>query len=1000
MGRAEQLERRRRRGRIESYEIEAQGEHPVWSPHRVKGRSGRSYVVKLWNLEVGIHHCSCPDFATNALGTCKHVEAVLHHLKEHQAEALQGAGEEGGPAALVYLDATTSPPEVKLHVGQGALPRAVKRTGALFGKKSVLAPGKYVEFKDIVGEAEDLELTVTPEAATHVENALVRDGVARDLAEASATLALWREALEAHRRKDAAPQDADEAMTTWLKRFGDLEPWALEGAAHLLGRGRAVLADDLELDKIRQTLAATELLRLTGRAKRICIATPASRRHLWRAAIRLRSGLEPRVVGGVTFEELARAEASSPYCVVTYNRLYRNLPKLSNEPWDVLVLDEVQRIKSWPAPTGQAIKSLRSTHAFLLATGGVLYRPPDFFYIVQILDPYRLGPAWQFLDQHVVRDGRNAPVGIQKMDEAVASVKDLWLKRSAADVSMGGTARRLELLVDVTQHQHRQIDPVLRTLLAMTRTHNEWSAAEREELVRLLDRLRIVCTAPELVKPKRPGSPKLDELAHLVEELCIGSGRRVAVFCRADELSAVVARRFEHLDVTVTHLTAELTLRKRQAAIKKLAAAPAAVLVISDDAACGLDLGAVTDVAIHAELPWSPDRYQRRREMTGAEGESGCLLEVHVLCTATPEHAAADALRRRAPKLRQLLADPDREMDALAEAEEWQLRELISMVVDERMVLRPKKALIAGKPIQTANRPFTLRGLKQKERSRRAQIPQQRYLLGDRKDSLTPREPPPSRRHPARVERPARPSGADTASSPTKEGTTPVPLELSTVRPGFAPSRSPFGRPGSPAGMEPRPAPIAGDVVVLSLETREDRSTCSQPSKVHTLGLAMAVTYSFRTDTFASWRAEYIHDLVRTLGAARLVVGGNPLGMEYKILGPYTGRNLSSLPTLDLLLEITKALGKRLSLDLVTGPTLETPWSSSRSEASTHFREGRIAEAATMCKEGARVIRDLFLHGVQHGSLMFQPSPGEDRQVLPVGFRDRLDAATLKVLKL
>ena len=90
---------------------------------------------------------------------------------------------------------------------------------------------------------------------------------------------------------------------------------------------------------------------------------------------------------------------------------------------------------------------------------------------------------------------------------------------------------------------------------------------------------------------------KLDEITQLVEDLCCTGQRRVTVFCRADELSAVVAARLERIGAPVTRLTADLTLRKRQAAVKKLAAAEPGVLVVSDDAAAGLELGAVDFIA-------------------------------------------------------------------------------------------------------------------------------------------------------------------------------------------------------------------------------------------------------------------------------------------------------------------------------------------------------------------------------------------------------------------
>lgn len=692
MGRAEQIERRRRRGRSETYEIETLGEHPVRARFQVKGPSGRAYEVTYWEPAANILHCSCPDFATNALGTCKHVEAVLDHLESSLPDDLDAARNGAPEGPLVYLDTQVSPPRVRFHDSPQTQASWREHTDTLFTDEGALVSDQDDALTAFLEAADELDVRIAPEARAFLVEQRERAERQADLQSAIETFASWRQSLEARQQQGEQPDPEDEARSTWVKRFVDLEPWAIDGAEHLVRQGRAMLADEPEIDKIRQTLAATEFLRLTGRAERILVACPPSKRHLWRAAIRMRSGIEPRVIGGVTFEELARAEATSAYCVVTYNRLYRNLEKLKATEWGVLALDEVQRIKSWPAPTGQAIKSLRTPYAFVLSSGRLERRPQDFFYTIQLLDPYLLGPAWQFLEKHVLRDGRGAAIGAENMDRALHEAGALWLRRSVEDLALKGPARRLELFVDVTHSQHRQLDPVLRTLLAMTRTQQLWSPEERLELVKLLERLRTVCTAPELVKPKHPGSPKLDELTHLIEDLCCGSERKITVFCREDALGEVMARRLTHLDLKVTRIDASMTLAQRRAQLKKRAADKlGGVLIISDAAAEKLDLAPHTQVAIHAELPWHPERFRQRRERIGADADDGCSLEVQVLCTATPEQAAAEALRRRADHLAKLVTDPDKELNSLLDAEEWQLRELIGLVVDERMVLRPKR---------------------------------------------------------------------------------------------------------------------------------------------------------------------------------------------------------------------------------------------------------------------------------------------------------------------
>ncbi len=960
MGRAEQIERRRKRGRSESYEIRNLGDHPVWSTFAVKGPSGRTYEVVVRSLVDAIFHCQCPDFATNGLGTCKHVESVLFHLREHSPEDLAAAKEQDHPGAMVFLDAAVNPPTVRFRAGSAASEEVISLARPLFGHEGVLGARYLGEpFDRFAKEAEGLGLLVTPEASEHLAELRRREEHERSAKDAAQGFALYREAVVARRDMGVEPPAEDEGLVQFVARFGDLADWELDGAMHLVSEGRALLADDPELDKVRQTLAATEFLRLSGRAKRILITTPGARRQLWVSSVVRYCDLMPRIVGGSTFEELARAEASSPYAVTSYNRLYRHMDRLGDTEWDTLVLDEVQRIKSWHAPTGQAIKSFRTERAFALTSARLEDRPQSFFYTVQLLDPYLFGPAWQFMDDHVTRDARGAATGARDMAGALEHCAGRWLRRGRGDVAATGSHLELDLFVDVTHFQHRQLDPLLRTLLAMLRVQQAWSPTERKEVVTLVAKLRTICTLPELIKPERPGSPKVDELCHLVEDLCRDTDRRVAVCCRADEVAQRLHKRLGNTGVQIALVSAELSPDERAKAVAELAEdTDARVLVISDEAAVGLDLAPLSQVLLHVDLPWCPEALDRRRERCGVGRPGGCSLEYNLLCASTPEAAAADAIRRRRDHLAKLVTDPDMELDALVDAEEWQLRELIGLVVDERMVLRPKKALLAGKPVSAPQKAFTLRGLKAKERSKRSQVPQQRYLLGEKRE----RPAPAARRPPPRQDRPR------------------VPIA------------------GRPVAASPRPSP-AGDIVVLGLETREDRLSVSQPGKVHTLGLAVAVTYSFKAGSFTAWRSEYINELVRTLLAAKLVVGHNPFGFEYKILGPYTGRNLTRIPTVDMMLEITKGVGQKLPFDLITGPTLSRSWAGDRSKASTYFKQGQVREVAGLCTEGVKIVRDLFVHSLRHGEVLYQDGPSEGPRSLKLDLRSRVSPELLRVLK-
>ena len=77
----EQLDRRRKRGMEEIAKIVNRGQHPVYSAFDVTSTSGKSYTVHIRSLTELLNTCTCPDYATNTIGTCKHIEGVLIYLR-------------------------------------------------------------------------------------------------------------------------------------------------------------------------------------------------------------------------------------------------------------------------------------------------------------------------------------------------------------------------------------------------------------------------------------------------------------------------------------------------------------------------------------------------------------------------------------------------------------------------------------------------------------------------------------------------------------------------------------------------------------------------------------------------------------------------------------------------------------------------------------------------------------------------------------------------------
>src|ERR1700704_241741 len=74
---------RRQFGREQAFGLENLNSEPFFSEFRVSNTvSKSSYRVAIRGLGPGGNFCSCPDYATNELGTCKHIEFTLAQLEK------------------------------------------------------------------------------------------------------------------------------------------------------------------------------------------------------------------------------------------------------------------------------------------------------------------------------------------------------------------------------------------------------------------------------------------------------------------------------------------------------------------------------------------------------------------------------------------------------------------------------------------------------------------------------------------------------------------------------------------------------------------------------------------------------------------------------------------------------------------------------------------------------------------------------------------------------
>ncbi|TVQ84766.1 MAG: helicase [Chromatiaceae bacterium] len=570
----------------------------LWSARSLQtsGPFPTSYRVHIRSLVQRANHCTCPDFATNQLGTCKHIEAVLHRLgKRRDFPALQARP----PArAYVFLDwEGDDAPVLRLHRGAETpvdlAPLLTEHFGA-DGRFLHRVPDDFLRLAERLRDHSAIDLG---------EDAL---GHARRLAE---------DAAQAQRAAAIAEQ-----IRASAGRLPDLRarlyPYQVEGVAFLAGRGRALLADDMGLGKTLQAIAASWWLHRHDGVERVLVVCPASLKFQWAREIERFTGANAQVVQGPAADRGVQYRRGSGFYVVNYELLLRDLA-LINEVLcpDLLILDEAQRIKNWRTKSAAAVKRIGARYAFVLTGTPLENRLEDLYSLLQVIDARVLGPLWRYLVDFHITDERGKVLGYRNLSALRRRLAPVMLRRDRALVSDQLPERIVTRLdVPMSAKQFELHDEALSTAaqIAAIMRRRPLTPGEQNRMMAALQRARMACNAAGLVDKETLGAPKLDELATILEEVCRLSGLKAVVFSQWERMTELVEQRVRALGLGAVRLHGGVPSARRGALIDRFREDAATQVFISTDAgAVGLNLQNAA-VLINLDIPWNPAVLEQR----------------------------------------------------------------------------------------------------------------------------------------------------------------------------------------------------------------------------------------------------------------------------------------------------------------------------------------------------------------------------------------------------
>lgn len=611
-----------RRLKAEKAEYSIKWASSIYGDHILTNERGIKYRVFLRDFENETGYSDSADARKNKLGTTKHIMYAFNMLRENKN--LSSKMSKTFPFVEVFCDPLNDykiswyyPYELSLSEKQ-----LISR---YFNDKTFIEDENLSSFLDFFNDAESVpSIVIRPEVREKVESAFEQNLLS----------------------------DIEQRVTPDYSEIkADLYPYQKEGIEFCLFKKYAIIADEMGLGKTLQAIGAATLKMKYFGFKKNLVVCPASLKEQWKKEIEKFSREKAVVVQGTPDErENLYLNSSESFIIVNYEAVLRDYSVLNKAGIDFLILDEAQKVKNYETKTAAAVNHIQTNQTLVITGTPIENKLIDIFSILNILDPYFLGPLWEFSYQHCLFDTEkhnkiNGYFDLQKLNKKLNKV---LIRREKRDVlEQLPNVQQINIPVELSSLQSDYHSSYAQGISRIIRK-KFLTPFDLQKLQMLLSKMRMVCDSTYLVDEETNDSPKMAELENiLLEQLDIkNSNRKIIIFSEWVKVHKLIGRFLREHDIGFAELNGKIPVKSRGDLIHKFETNEHCKVFLSTEAGgSGLNLQ-VADTLINFELPWNPAKKNQRIGRIDRLGQKSSNLTIFNLITrqSIEQHIATGLL--------------------------------------------------------------------------------------------------------------------------------------------------------------------------------------------------------------------------------------------------------------------------------------------------------------------------------------------------------------------
>lgn len=486
------MKEREDRALQEKYELEFADN--IFGEHQLKTSHNKTYHLSFYHFEKKLGYCSCPDYQTNKLETCKHlIYAFNEFSKQYKLDQLP-------LQTYPFLEIFRHPLndyQIAWFYPHAPEPKIEAILHEYFDENQIYKKEKLPLLHRFLEEIKSFKsVNIRSEVKTYIS----------DYFESKSLKELYsNKEFPKHLIKN------------------DLFKYQEEGAIFSASRKGAILADEIGLGKTAQALSAALLKIKYSGLLNVKILVPNHLLPHW----------ELEINKWVPEDKLIY------FHLECFNHIS------SQENCDFLIIDEAQKIDDYESDLLNKIRQIDFKHILLVTDSKFETSLMKFYAISSFINPHLMAPLWELSYKHCLFDSKdkNKILGYYKLEQIAAKLENVYLRREKSMlINQLPEADLVQIPVGLNEPLKLEQSQLSKKLLISLKKDQ----LNQFELLQFKDHLQLLLQlgqSSQSINNRKTESPKLIEFRHFIShKLNLDSTEKAIVFASSKTIQYQILR--------------------------------------------------------------------------------------------------------------------------------------------------------------------------------------------------------------------------------------------------------------------------------------------------------------------------------------------------------------------------------------------------------------------------------------------------------------------------